>query len=79
MGQEVFKSYRNPDAGEFNLFNPARPAHAKIDFNETVSRGGLKLLDLFFSEFSTALPVDHPYWTAYSRLYHEYKEREKQG
>ncbi len=74
-GTEVFKLYRNPDTGEFNLRNPARTVHAKIDFNETLLHCGLKPLDSFFKEFSKSVPMNHPYWVTYSRLYHEHKAK----
>lgn len=72
-GDKVFKIYRNPETGEFNLRNPARPVHAEIDFKEILLRRGLKPLDSFFLEFSKSVPMDHPYWVTYSRLYHEHK------
>ncbi len=74
-GTEVFKVYRNPDTGEFGLHCPARQVHAEIDFNETLLRRGFKPLDSFFSEFLNAIPMNHPYWVTYSRLYHECKVR----
>lgn|GEM_PF-5147261 len=72
-GNGVFKVYRNPETGEFNLRNPARPVHAEVDFKETLLRRGLKPLDSFFTEFSKSVPMDHPYWATYSRLYQEHK------
>jgi hypothetical protein len=74
-GNGVFKVYRNPDTGEFNLWNPARPIHAEIDFNETLVHRELKILDSFFKEFSNLVPMNHPYWVAYSRLYQEHKTK----
>jgi len=74
-GDEVFKVYRNPDTGEFELRNPARPVHAKIDFNETLLHRGIKALDSFFMEFSKSVPMYHPYWAAYYRLYNENKAK----
>jgi hypothetical protein len=74
-GTEVFKLYLNPDTGEYDLRNPARLVHAKIDFNETFVRCGLKSLDSFFSEFSKVVPMDHPYWVTYSQLYREQKTK----
>ena len=72
-GNAVFKIYRNPDTGEFDLRNPARPVHAGIDFKETLLRRGIKTLDSFFGEFSNRIPINHPYWATYSRLYSEHK------
>jgi hypothetical protein len=74
-GNEVFKVYRNPDTGEFDLRNPARPVHAEIDFNETLLRRGLKALDLFFTGLLKTIPMNHPYWITYGRLYREHKAK----
>ncbi len=74
-GNKVFKDYLNPDTGEFDLRNPARPVHAEIDFHETLRHRGLKAMDLFFAGFSKYIPMNHPYWAAYSRLYQEHKEK----
>lgn len=74
-GKEVFKVYLNPDTGEFDLRNPARPVHAEIDFNETLLHRGLKPLDSFFAWFSKSIPTDHPYWVTYSRMYREHKAK----
>ncbi|SRR5665213_9721 len=78
-GSEVFKVYQNPDTGEFDLHNSARPVHAEIDFNETLLQRGFKPIDLFLSEFSKDLPMNHPYWVVYHRLYEEHKIRVIKG